>query len=71
MDKVNEHVAVQSDLCDPRSRAFDGVFRIEDGFKQIEDALEGWTGVRFDFGGGEVGYSHHNEKAKRCTTSFR
>ena len=72
VDKVNEHVAVQSDLCDPRSRAFDGVFRIEDGFKQIEDALEGWTGVRFDFKSedGEVGYSHHNEKAKEVYDEF-
>ena len=72
VDKVNEHVAVQSDLCDPRARDFDGVFRIEDGFEQIEDALKGWTGVRFDFKSeeGEVGYSHHNKKAKKVYDEF-
>ena len=72
VDKVNEHVAVQSDLCDPRARDFDGVFRIEDGFEQIEDALKGWTGVKFDFKSedGEVGYSHHNKKAKKVYDEF-
>ena len=72
MDKVNEHVAVQSDLCDPKARDFDGVFRIEDGFDQIEDALKKWSDVEFDFKSekGEIGYSHHNKKAKKVYDEF-
>ena len=72
VDKVNEHVAVQSDLCDPKARDFDGVFRIEDGFDQIEDALKKWSDVEFDFKSekGEIGYSHHNKKAKKVYDEF-
>ena len=72
VDKVNEHVAVQSDLCDPKARDFDGVFRIEDGFDQIEHALKKWSDVEFDFKSekGEIGYSHHNKKAKKVYDEF-
>jgi hypothetical protein len=69
---VNEHVEEQHRLCDPNTRRFDGVFKIEDGFDAIESKLESWTGHRFDFKSedGEEGYSHHNRRSKKVYAEF-
>ena len=69
---VNEHVEEQHRLCDPNTRRFDGVFKIEDGFDAIESKLESWTGHRFDFKSedGEEGYSHHNRMSKKVYAEF-
>jgi hypothetical protein len=71
-DFINEHVEPQSDMCNPQSRAFDGVFKIEDGFDKIAEKLREWTGEDFDFksGDGETGYSHHNEDSKKVYSEF-
>ena len=52
---INEHVEPQADICNPKKRDFDGVFRLEDGFGEIADTLRDWTGTAFDFQSGMAG----------------
>lgn len=69
---INEHVEPQADMCNPRKRDFDGVFRLEDGFDEIANTLRDWTGTAFDFQSedGETGYSHHNQESKEVYSEF-
>ena len=69
---INEHVEPQADICNPKKRDFDGVFRLEDGFGEIADTLRDWTGTAFDFQSedGETGYSHHNSQSKEVYSEF-
>ena len=69
---INEHVEPQADICNPKKRDFDGVFRLEDGFGEIADTLRDWTGTAFDFQSedGESGYSHHNSRSKEVYSEF-
>ena len=69
---INEHVEPQADLCNPKKRDFDGVFRLEDGFDEIANTLRDWTGTAFDFQSedGETGYSHHNSQSKEVYSEF-
>ena len=69
---INEHVEPQSDMCDPSTRDFDGVFKLEDGFDSVATKLREWTGTPFDFKSedGETGYSHHNQQSKEVYSEF-
>jgi hypothetical protein len=69
---INEHVEPQADMCNPHQRDFDGVFKLEDGFANIEQTLKKWTGADFDFESedGETGYSHHNAVSREVYSEF-